>query len=719
MRVGTLAYLAAFATFAARQPAASASCIMRPIVDVWPSGVLPANGIVVLWGANSSADHLRTMELRSPKLVSALDEVELAILDRFESPAVVTVVLKPVRELPVDSLFVLRYDELASAHFVDLNDPHIEASLPPTFRIVRRDDTPPLLRDLPMVVDATRVEYGCGATASVTLTSPAVDDGPVLYEVELTDLDRTKPVQRMLLIPYRDQLIMAQRRCFSKVEFQAGADYEVAISAMDAAGQRVAAPVIGFGAPAPELIHGARRIEARPVRVRVLDSSGRPIVGARVAAASTVAWTSTVTDRGGFAHFTTIDRDPIPLIASHERLGLFGDEIEAAHTVMLRAPSGVLRGRVVGDDAASRAGVEVQLRPGWSRPRKEKRRPGWVPSEERRTVTDGRGRFAFFGLEEARGHRVWVQSENGFVGAHADLRRVPREETTLVLRRGPLLRGRLSLGPEDGPLSEWRVTVAKWAVSTTTPVGPDGIFEIEGMSRGKWLLSARKRTVPARVWKKVELDERDSFVELGPPKASTLRVNVAFERGAPEWLVLRSSGSMRRFDREQLCGKVSCTESWIDLYVPSAFSEISDVISIELEAPGYVPVRTGIWIDPLEPETRTLLRVPAGLFGRVIDRVTGLPIPGAVVSLSREGVSAFITPYALFSRRGVSGVETFETAADGRYAFEEASKGNYAVEVHVRGFEPLRIEVELAPGSRALDLSMERQKDYVESYGRF
>lgn len=359
-------------------------------------------------------------------------------------------------------------------------------------------------------------------------------------------------------------------------------------------------------------------------------------------------------------------------VSATEREGGAARELVPAGTrdVVLRVqPPGVVEGRVLGEDGGGVAGAKVTVA---------------VGRHSREALSDEGGAFrvdrvpAGEGLVRARasgwapgGSRITVPA--GEV-ARAEVR----------LRRGGVVVGRVK-GVTSDELRRCQVTTLGAAATPRE----DGSFRLEGVAHGSW---------PVRALILPDMKVREAVVAVAAEGEA--EVELDFGGG------VRLFGTVRRGGRPAVgltvvaaaAGSETQSSTLTDEHGAWALEGVPEglVNVVVLNERGEVAVSEQ---RRLQGPTRLDLAIPEGAVkGRVVTSPTRRPIPGATVSLERDGAP----------------VRHLTTDGEGAFVATELATGSYRLRARAPGFRAGEREVEVGWGVAAeVTITLEEAEEVV------
>jgi hypothetical protein len=185
-----------------------------------------------------------------PRLVSWLDVVPLAVENVDVGHRVTQALLVPTRPLKIGRTYTLEIDEVDAEELrVYRNDDW----MPLSFEAIAADLEKPRWLEWPILVGTDSRALGCGPTAWATVRVAVTDSSTLSYQIALSPLDDLDEGRVFHVYPTSDGIIrIGHGMCGGPFDLHSERFYVARISAVDAAGNAVAAPGPGVIFQAPE-----------------------------------------------------------------------------------------------------------------------------------------------------------------------------------------------------------------------------------------------------------------------------------------------------------------------------------------------------------------------------------------------------------------------------------------------------------------------------------
>lgn len=246
---------AALALAAALLPvAAQAKCAYYTSWTFPEAGAtLPTNGRIVLDGYGALQPVIAEIEARRPELRSATERVALRVVTIHKGQFNLTqVVLAPVRELRPRTRYELHLELRKDDKPVVRFDGGKEAAYSWTTG-PGPDQAVPEWAGAPRATGGKFAQLGCGPEAEAFIASAASDPSGVIFLARVVPAGGGEAVE--YLLPAREgTLKVGHGMCSGPFQLTGGAQYEVTLTAVDAAGNASAAPgpPVKIVGPAPK-----------------------------------------------------------------------------------------------------------------------------------------------------------------------------------------------------------------------------------------------------------------------------------------------------------------------------------------------------------------------------------------------------------------------------------------------------------------------------------
>jgi len=425
--------------------------------------------------------------------------------------------------------------------------------------------------------------------------------------------------------------------------------------------------LIGFGDAQGDrsglFLRPATRLE---VAVR---RDGAAVPGAAVELASATCTSAGVTDDAGEVRFEEIVRQPLRVIASEGGSAAAADttvDEPVERVVLSLQPAVVLEGKVRSEAGEPIAGAHVTLVPP-ATPNDGARMPAAYRPIEVATGADGR--FIVDAL--AIGPYEVEARADGFAALQLPPRLFGsgRSELDLALQPAASIRGQVTRETGAVTIEAWTLDLTSRAApisgpAATATAGPDGSFELGGLSRAPYTI----RALGTGGWHEpivVDAPSDGVIIDLAPAAAVAGRV-VDERGGAVGGAAVRIRSITMRpgtmVDRRVASGGDGAFR--VDGLPPGDYD-----LSAEAGAGDSVR-RTAQYLqvgDARQFDVTLMLAGRATLAGRLRDR-SGEPIPGAAVAAFSGAVEEH-PPIVLYTH----------TDADGRFAFHQIEEESYMV----------------------------------------
>ncbi len=450
---------------------------------------------------------------------------------------------------------------------------------------------------------------------------------------------------------------------------------------------------------------------------KVLDPTGQPVAGARVALRSAdrtrgfmPGGRNADTDAAGRFRFDGVEPGAYLLEAEAHGYaparGETGARVEAKTGAVLpeatlRLQEGrVLRGMVVDQDRRPIAGAEVYLRSPIRGGAFAFTLPGAAPGRAPDAVTDGAGRFSLQGVEQGAGARVNARAPGyGLAWATVDAQAA---EVLVTLKPALRLAGKV-LDPQGRPVAGTEVSLARAEDGDsgfnflslfddhTATTADDGSFSMEGLDPGLWNVHAAAGSASAQgVQADLTQDLADFIVRLEPASVLALRVTRDTD-GAPvaDALVTLTPaqadadfggppGQARRDVRIRVGGPGGARVDFggdaqrrrTDAAGGVSFADLAEGnYELRIEAAGFATHEETLARERGPQELRVALLPGADVVVRVEDGA-GAPLPGVEVAATP------VDP----ALKEVAQAKTQRTDASGRAVFAGLPPGNWSVD---------------------------------------
>jgi len=276
------------------------------------------------------------------------------------------------------------------------------------------------------------------------------------------------------------------------------------------------------------------------------------------------------------------------------------------------------------------------------------------------------------------------------------------------------------------PAGGWSVLASEAGTSTLgsrargnmNPTGPDGLFVLEGLKPGQpydlqlfggpGIGPSRKNVVPPA--------EGVEIVAAGTGRISGRTVDAQTGRPVPEYAVSyepeRSGGGgvfriVNRMAGQRLTGMGEKTEVRSD----DGTFQLDDVPpgtwSVVVEAKGYQRARAGNVVVEEGGSVRDVevkASLGSALRGRVLDAVSGRPVPNATVTHGPAGTGGGSGPLALLA--GAASDEETSTDADGVFALDGLVPGKVSLTAKHPDYSDATQTVDLKEGTAAAEIKL-------------
>jgi hypothetical protein len=366
--------------------------------------------------------------------------------------------------------------------------------------------------------------------------------------------------------------------------------------------------------------------------------------------------------------------------------------------VLAQSPTVTLSGTVAGPDGRPVAGAEVWL----------VGLPDYAPPNVRRGRTDAEGRFAIecpAGPADETSYiipRLWVYKPGLRLSMTAFTDALPGAGKLVRVVLGPAARAEVAVdGPDGRPVAGARVRVERFGPGSVnlleevedrleTRTGPDGLAVIAGVANEDvtWVdVVSEAFGVQGRLFS--HPSARPKLVRLRATAALEGRVVADDPARLQGWEVRAYTGVQVWGSRDQ--ETTGFARSTTDEQGRFSFPVIAPgPLRLELKPPRDLPVKADVptsvsVVAGRKNSCEVPLRKPATIAGRIVERGTGRPIPGAVVHISPSGGGL---------------VTTAKTDEQGRYTFKSLPGSS-----RISLFEPPRTHA-FGPGQHWRDFAV-------------
>ncbi len=171
--------------------------------------------------------------------------VALEVQETLQGYHMAQVILRPLQPLVVGKEYTLTFDKITGSPQLPLVEPqsvvkYSQDNQPEAAKwtvVASRDLTPPSWISKPTELNKTHQEYGCGPARFVTYKIAVTEESQVLVRTSLTNVE-TGQTAVYLIMPEQGQLKVGHGMCAGAFAFQAGREYQVDFTLVDASGNQ-------------------------------------------------------------------------------------------------------------------------------------------------------------------------------------------------------------------------------------------------------------------------------------------------------------------------------------------------------------------------------------------------------------------------------------------------------------------------------------------------
>lgn len=211
-------------------------------MTVWPEGdILMKNPVIIIEGHGDSGPIVQEMEKYALYLESESDRVALRVKEKNTGEFRISqALLVPVRELTAGQTYTLKGEGLEKDALAIWNNGDREEK---TWKVKDKGDTtPPVWENLPGYIGSEVKRLGCGPSVFSFFSAEVADENEVVIEVRLRSSGSPETEKTYYLRPEKGKVSVGHGMCSGAFRLDSEKEYRIELAAMDAAGNKTAAP---------------------------------------------------------------------------------------------------------------------------------------------------------------------------------------------------------------------------------------------------------------------------------------------------------------------------------------------------------------------------------------------------------------------------------------------------------------------------------------------